>query len=393
MAKRPAARPRHVDPTVGPLAERPLPEIAKVLRSRIKPILRDCEKMVRQHVPPANGATVQQVLDGLPDILGGMADALAAGKAAHVTRLMARSPEQGIHRFQMHYDVRQLATEDRMLRRTIADHVEDALGRRTTRAEDAALHWVIDLMAQQAMIAFVEHQNRRLRDAAEAELKYLSFLSHDLNGNLGNVTLWLQILRRALAESPQFTREVAALDEAQQAILTTMGGMGRLLQAERLRHSGVEPEAGPLNLYTVASESARQSAQTAEQKGLALVVEVPPDAKVTSDGAMVRLVLQNLIGNAVKYSSRGTVRVRAERAKGGAWSLAVSDEGPGIAPEAVGHIFQAFRRGEMHGQQGVGLGLAIASRAAKLLKAELTVESKVGVGSTFRLAFAPDASR
>ena len=54
--------------------------------------------------------------------------------------------------------------------------------------------------------------------------------------------------------------------------------------------------------------------------------------------------------------------------------LWVSDEGPGIAPEQMGHIFEAFRRGEIHGQQGVGLGLAIASQAAKLLDAILSVD-------------------
>ena len=155
---------------------------------------------------------------------------------------MERSPGQGIHRFQLHYDVRDLATEDRLLRLIIIEQVEAGLGRRLGRDEDTALNWCIDLMGQQAMIAFVSHQNERLRAAAEAELKYLSFLSHDLNGNLGNVTLWLQILRRRLAASPQFADEVSALDTAQQAILDTMGGMGRLLQAERLRHQGVAAE-------------------------------------------------------------------------------------------------------------------------------------------------------
>jgi signal transduction histidine kinase len=120
-----------------------------------------------------------------------------------------------------------------------------------------------------------------------------------------------------------------------------------------------------------------------------VAVDVPADAVMTGDGELVRLVLQNLIANAVKYSSRGTVRARAEQQENGrkgGWMLSVSDEGPGIAPDHLTHIFEAFRRGEMHGQQGVGLGLAIASRAAKLLNAELTVESKLGVGSTFRLA-------
>jgi signal transduction histidine kinase len=72
--------------------------------------------------------------------------------------------------------------------------------------------------------------------------------------------------------------------------------------------------------------------------------------------------------------------------------LWVSDEGPGIAPEQMGHIFEAFRRGEIYGQQGVGLGLAIASQAAKLLDAILSVESRLGVGTTFRLTLPQSSS-
>jgi signal transduction histidine kinase len=172
-----------------------------------------------------------------------------------------------------------------------------------------------------------------------------------------------------------------------------MGGMGRLLQAERLRHQKVEPKVGPVNLHDLSWDVAGQFAQQAQQKGVTLAVEVAKEAVVSSDAELVRLVLQNLIANAVKYSTRGTVRVRAEQVedgRAGGWGLSVSDEGPGITPEHLEHIFEAFRRGEMHGQSGVGLGLAIAARAAKLLNAELTVESKPGVGSRFRLALPVD---
>ncbi len=82
---------------------------------------------------------------------------------------------------------------------------------------------------------------------------------------------------------------------------------------------------------------------------------------VESDANLITLVLQNLLGNGVKYGGSGTVRVGSDEGAGRR-VLWVSDEGPGIAPEKVGTIFDAFRRGEVHGQSGVGLGLAIASK-------------------------------
>ena len=66
----------------------------------------------------------------------------------------------------------------------------------------------------------------------------------------------------------------------------------------------------------------------------------------------------------------------------------MSDEGDGIAPAKLGEIFEAFQRGDVQGQWGAGLGLAIASEGAKLLGAEFTVDSTVGIGSIFGLNFA-----
>jgi signal transduction histidine kinase len=142
-----------------------------------------------------------------------------------------------------------------------------------------------------------------------------------------------------------------------------------------------------VNLPELVSEILTLFIPLAAQKGMSLRDTVPSDAVVSSDRELIRLVLQNLVGNAVKYSQKGTVTVSAVKRedKQGGWVVSVSDEGPGIAAEHQDHIFEAFRRGEVYGQRGIGLGLAIASRAAKLLGAELTVESKLGIGSAFNL--------
>jgi hypothetical protein len=121
---------RQIHAIVGPLAGGPFTEVAEALRSRIKPLLREWEKQVRRTVPPAHGVSFEDIIDHLPEILTGMADALASGEPEEIKRLMERAPEQGIHRFQLHYDVRELATEDRILRRLIVEHVEAGLGRR-----------------------------------------------------------------------------------------------------------------------------------------------------------------------------------------------------------------------------------------------------------------------
>jgi signal transduction histidine kinase len=67
------------------------------------------------------------------------------------------------------------------------------------------------------------------------------------------------------------------------------------------------------------------------------------------------------------------------------WVLSVSDEGPGIPPDNVTNLFDAFKRGDTYGKPGVGLGLTIATHATRLLGGELKIESELNVGSTFRL--------
>jgi signal transduction histidine kinase len=164
-----------------------------------------------------------------------------------------------------------------------------------------------------------------------------------------------------------------------------------MLDHERLRNSGEGPKFLPVDLHPVATKVAGQFSREADAKGVRLAIEVRPGTVVTSDRELLSLVLQNLVGNGVKYSSGGTVRVGSDvHISAGCQVLWVSDEGPGIAPEKMGNIFDAFKRSEVHGQRGVGLGLAIASQAAILLGAKLTVDSQLGIGSMFRLSLSED---
>ena len=379
----------HFDFTPDLLASFPFTEVSAALRSRIGAIVKAWIEEISVVLPAATRLPFDSLPDSVPDILSALADALGSTDPAVRRVLLARSPSQGITRFQQHYSARDVMTEDRMMRRHVVRHVEDALSRRMTSDEQLALSMGIDLMSQQANVAFMEHQEAQLRAGAEAELRYLSFLSHDLNNNLSAATLWLQVLKTQLQAKEGLGEQVDVVDTVQTSILTTIGGMGRLLQAERLRHGGAQPEPKPVDLRSLVANQTRQVADQARRRGIKVIVEVPEDTTVTTDPQLITLVLQNLLGNAAKFAGPGVVRVRAEQrdAAGGGrqWALAVIDQGPGIPKDSLDRIFVAFQRGTMQGEAGVGLGLAIASRAASLLGGTLTVESVVGVGSTFTL--------
>ena len=190
--------------------------------------------VVRLVVPSAADLSANELENHLSPVLAKMADVMESANRSSVDELIENSPAQGLARFQQRYDVRELMTEDRLLRRIIIERVEMALGRRMSQAEHVTLDTSIDIMLQEAVVAFITQLNKQLSTAAETELKYLSFLSHDIRDDLGSVVLSLEVLRQRLASVKEFERNVEVLDAARRAIQDIVGGVGRLLQTERL---------------------------------------------------------------------------------------------------------------------------------------------------------------
>jgi signal transduction histidine kinase len=324
----------------------------------------------------------------LPSILEAIAAALGSGKPQATLELIEGSKSHGTTRFHEHYNIRELVVEYRLLRRIVIEHVSEALGEALDSRSNVALNMAIDTALQVGVVAFTEHLQQRIRASTDTQSKYLSFLSHDLRNHLNHAMLHLQLLAARLSQAPEYAKSVEDIDSIKRAILNTTSGMDQLLQAEQLRQDCGQINLQFVDLKLLLSEVAKQSWHEAQSKGLKLDVEVPEDAKMRSDEGLLTLVLQNLLGNAVKYSSSGTIKITAQNKPEGSdtgWILSISDQGPGIAPENLNGLFDAFKRGETYGKPGIGLGLTIAAQAARLLGGELEIESKINVGSTFRL--------
>src|SRR3954452_17574901 len=376
------------DLTLDVLAYHSFPHLASAVRAGKDAIIHAWEDAVRQALPAADRLTLQQLRNTLPSVLDEIAEAFASNKPRTIQELIEGSKRHGATRFHENYCVRELIVEYMLLRRIVIEHVSEALGKGMDTNSSIALNIAIDVVLQSGIVTFTDHLQRQIRASAEIQSKYLSFLSHDLRNHLNNAVLQLQLLSARLARAPEHAETVESIQSIKQGVLRTTVGMDRLLQAEQLRHEAVD-----LNLYTVdlaqlLSEVAQQWRSEAQSKGFNLNVEVPDGARIESDETLLTLVLQNLLGNAVKYSSSGTVKLLAQPRLTGnsaAWMLCVSDQGPGIPSENRTKLFDAFKRGDMFGQPGVGLGLAIALHATRLLGGQLEVESALGSGSTFRL--------
>ena len=234
--------------------------------------------------------------------------------------------------------------------------------------------------------------------AAEAErlmeqrASFIRGITHDLKNPLGAVDAYAQILEQGIKGdlTPDQQAIIVRIRRATQETLTIIEDLLALSRAEtgELRVERRATDVG--KLIAEAAEDYRASVETA---GLTLAVHVPDDLPpVRLDASRVRQILGNLLSNAVKYTREGEVVVRAAEFSGngspgsGQWiRVDVSDTGLGIPAEEQDRVFEEFHRIHRDHARGVGLGLAISRRIARLLGGDVTLASEVGRGSTFTL--------
>lgn len=396
------------NPSSPPLSEppadvqtyRPFPGLAAAIRAQTERILKEWRASTLLSMPEIGELTVKQFEDDISHILAAMADALESNEQPDLKRLMRAAPAHGFHRFLQKYDLSDLFAEERILRRVIVARVERGLDRQCKPDEATALHSMIDIMLQQGVLALVYQQRKELELATEVQRKYLAFLSHDLSNNFLLITLNLEFIEYKLSELPDLRESAEVLVQTLGTIRHTRDGMLRLLEHERLAKSDARPAVAPVNLRKVIAPIVTTTDVHARTKGLRIKADIDDQIALESDADLLTIILQNLIGNAVKHASstvkadadQNVVRIRADRVEapdGERWKISVVDHGPGIPSDRVDMLFKAFHRVRKPGQSlfaetgGFGLGLAIASEAARLLGTSIDVESAPGHGSTF----------
>jgi signal transduction histidine kinase len=360
------------------------PDLAKVLRARKEIILARWQKAVLHCLPDADALTLEGLRDGLPDALEDLAATLDDPSNYPLRDLLRESQSHGVCRFHQSFNLNELLIEYAALRGILIEELLLQLHRPIEPEEMAALDAGLDELMRRGVIAFVNHQKRQIQSAAEAQSKYLAFLSHDMRGALNGILLMVEVLSRELGDQRQFADSIGDLEIMRRSIMETVGTMDRFLQAERLRKGKVSLKVTRINLKRFIEDLADQFALQAAGKGLRIVVEAAGVCDVNSDREMILLVLQNLIANAIKYAEKGTIHLRVKSEVEGC-IISVIDEGPGIEPDRLTKLFEPFERGETFGKSGAGLGLTIAHHAAEQLGATIRVESTPGIGSAFHL--------
>jgi len=226
--------------------------------------------------------------------------------------------------------------------------------------------------------AELEHAKVQAERANNAKSRFLAAVSHDLVQPLNAAQLMTHSLARRVDGEAQ-RNAVARISGALGATEDLLEG---LLDISRLDAGGLEPRIIEFPLGELFEQLSGEFSVLARERGLALHC-MPTSLSVRSDPQLLRRILQNFLSNAVRYTRTGRIvlgiRRRGERVLAGVW-----DTGPGIPQASRRLIFEEFRRLDADAASpGLGLGLAIAERMARLLNHPLVLESTEGRGTLF----------
>jgi signal transduction histidine kinase len=235
----------------------------------------------------------------------------------------------------------------------------------------------------------------RARDRAEeanrAKSRFLASASHDLRQPLHTLSLYSAAL--GMRSTDERTRQMA--HEIGNAIGSLGSLLDSLLDISKLDAEAVRPEPSRFALGALAARVVSDLRPIAQAKGLALELEAAVPVFVETDPILLERVVRNLVDNAIKYTSSGTVKLEVGQADGRA-VLSVADTGRGIPREEHGRVFEEFYQlsnPERDRSRGIGLGLAIVRRLTTLLGIELTLDSEAGRGSRFTLTLSAADAR
>jgi len=233
----------------------------------------------------------------------------------------------------------------------------------------------------------LEMQKRQLDAANRIKSAFLSNMSHELRTPLNSVIALAGVLNRRLAKTIP-DEESGYLEIIERNGKNLLSLINDILDLSRIEAGREEITVNRFAVRELADEIVAMIEPQAKEKGLTLSSTIGEDLPpLTSDFVKCRHILQNLVGNAVKFTEQGRVTISARPAEQGVFII-VTDTGIGIAAEHLPHIFDEFRQADSSTSRkygGTGLGLAIAKKYAGLLGGSITVESAPGRGSAFTL--------
>ncbi len=388
-------------------------DLGKALLSKVDDIIEAWVDEVSHdiEIESNRGMTYEAIHNALPDVLAAMATLLTSAFADEEVELEEHALEHGAIRAEQGFDVTEVVHEYRVLRTVLISALEpDLMTGSVSEAIKAVrkINEVLDDVVMKSMECYVARKlsvleqlhiellltNQELSRLVQAQKNNVSHLAHELKNPLNSIVGFSSILLRK--QQQQLEQEPAKSMEMQQVerILSNGRQLLRLIN-NTLEASRSESAQASLKIEQVAIAELIKTVMEAfepsvQEKPVMLEwdCELAPET-VSIDSLCFQQILTNLVSNAIRYTSEGSVKVTCytEGDLGaGFWAVAVSDTGKGIRPEQQTKIFEPYfrvGRKEDYLPESSGLGLAVVSKLVELFHGKVEVKSVLGEGATF----------
>jgi len=245
-----------------------------------------------------------------------------------------------------------------------------------------------------AAVVEAKESMEKAEAASRAKSEFLARMSHEIRTPMNAVIGMTQLLRHATSLDERQRRYADVIHQSGTSLL---GLINDILDFSKIEAGKLTLDNAPFSLREVVEDAVDILAEKAHSKGLELLCDIPADVEtaVFGDGQRLRQIVINLVGNAVKFTERGEVRVivrhEALDKQRSTFRFEVIDTGVGIKPESCATIFDSFAQEDnsttrKHG--GTGLGLSICRQLVELMGGDMGVKSTPGVGSNFHFTVA-----
>ena len=268
----------------------------------------------------------------------------------------------------------ELETRDRNLR-VYKNEVEKKVKERTVELDRA--------------VADARNAAKRAEDASRAKSDFLARMSHEIRTPMNGVLGMSELLRHSPTLDERQRRYAVTIHQSGTALLHIIND---ILDFSKIEAGKLELKKASFNLRDLVEDAVEIFAERAHSKGLELVCEMPDDVEtdVYGDSQRLRQIIINLIGNAVKFTERGEIKIRVYESDASLFNSSfhfeVIDSGIGIKAENCSTIFESFAQEDSSTTRqygGTGLGLAICKQLVELMGGQIGVSSSPGQGSTF----------
>lgn len=361
-----------------------LDEVAKLIERDRDALLAEWRVQVRA-LPAARDLDVPTLNDHVPYLLAELASALRADSSETIAQALVEGspPAHGMQRVKDGFDIEEVVAEYNILRGCIHD-LADRNDLRLQGEPFHVLNRVLDVAIGSAVRTFATQKAVEVQHRRE---EYLAFLTHDLRTPLSAISLSARILEVLLArngsDTPETTQKFKTLNRNVlnlQALIDKVLDENTNLETEL----GIKLERRRFDLWPLVEALIHDLHPVAGTDSTRLNNAIPEDFAVYADATLLRRVFQNLIANAISYTPRGEVVIGATVTDdGNTVECFVRDNGEGIPEDRRLTVFEKHET-DPEKPGGLGLGLAIVKTFVEAHDGFASVESELGVGSTFR---------